>query len=144
MQGLKKSGLFVLMVVLAAAWAVLPAQAQMGVGERVEIPFDFSAGNTAFKAGTYTVTEMRPGIFSISSLDRRENGFALSFSDDSANRSHQAHLVFARYGSEMFLEKVFLSGEDGDAQLVRSSREKELMRSLAAGEQFSLLLLPAR
>jgi len=53
-----KVKLFVLLAMLGAVMAVVPAQAQTGIREPVNIPFDFAAGSTQFRAGMYTVDEV--------------------------------------------------------------------------------------
>jgi hypothetical protein len=139
-----KLRLFIMLALLGAAVTVVPAHAQIGIRESVNIPFDFAVGNTQFKAGMYTVDEVRPGTLAISSIDGQQHSFALTFRGDSANHSQQPHLVFTRYGSETLLDKVFLSAENDYEQLVPGKREKELARRQKARQEFSLLIQPAR
>jgi hypothetical protein len=138
-----KSGLFILLATLGAALTVVPAHAQVGIRESVSIPFDFSVGSTQLKAGMYTIKEVQPGTLAISSVDGQQHDFALTFRGDSANLSRQPHLVFNRYGSQTFLEKVFLSSENDYERLVPGKREKELSKRQAGGEEFSLLVQPS-
>ena len=145
MQMLMKSTLFaVVMTVLGAALAVAPAHAQSDSRVLVTIPCDFSVGNTQLKAGRYTVQELQSGVLAFSSKDGQENLFALIVRGDSPNRGHQPRFVFMRYGSEAFLNKVFLSADNDYDQLRLSSRERELMQVRASGEELSLLAQPAR
>lgn len=137
-----KSGLFILLAILGAALTVVPAHAQTGIRESVSIPFDFSVGSTQLKAGMYTIKEVQAGTLAISSVDGQQHDFALTFRGDSANLSRQPHLVFDRYGSQIFLDKVFLSTENDYERLVPSRREKELAKRQISGEQFSLLVQP--
>ena len=139
-----KFRLFVLLALLGAVITAVPAHAQIGIRESVNIPFDFAVGNTQFKAGMYTVDEVQSGTLAISSVDGQQHSFALTFRGDSANQSQHSHLVFARYGSKTFLDKVFLSAENDYEQLVPGSREKELAQHQKAGEELSLLIQPAR
>ena len=56
--------------------------------------------------------------------DGQDHQFALSVGDEAANQGHQPRLVFARYGDETFLNKVFFSGGDDYRQLLRTSKRK--------------------
>jgi len=143
MQSVMKFVLFMLMTVFATAFTTVPARAQSGSWVQIDIPFDFSVGNTTLKAGNYRVQELQSGILAFAN-DGQEHKFALTVACESANRSHQPKLVFSRYGDEAFLNKVFLSGDSDCHQLSRSSREKKLIQKPASGEELSLLVQPAR
>ena len=145
MQSLMKSMLLaVLMTVLGAALAITPAHAQSSGRVRVNIPFDFSVGNTWLKAGSYTVEELESGVLAFSSNEGQKHVFALTVRGYSANRGQQPHIVFTRYGTEAFLNCVFLSVDDDCNQLPRSSREKRFIHNQASGDELSLLIQPAR
>ena len=139
-----KLGLFVVVAMLGSAITVVPAHAQVGIREFVNIPFDFAVGQTQFKAGMYTVDEVQAGTLAISSVDGQHHSFALTFRGDSANHSRQPHVVFTRYGSMTFLDKVFLSSENDYEELVPGKREKELAQRQKGGEELSLLIQPTR
>jgi hypothetical protein len=144
MQSLMKPMFFVLIAVLGAVVAIAPAHAESDSRVLVNIPFDFSVGNTPLKAGNYKVEELRSGILAFSSQDGQGNQFALTIPGESANSSHKPKLVFTRYGNEMFLSKIFLSGDDDCRQPLPSSREKKLIQERSSGEELSLLIQPAR
>jgi hypothetical protein len=144
MQSVMKFMLFGLMTVLGAVLAVAPAQAQDASRVYVDIPFAFSVGNTTLNAGHYRVAELLSGILAFSSSDGQESQFALTVPEDSANPTHEPKLVFKRYGDEAFLSKVFLSGDRDCRQLLRSSREKQLIQKRESGEELSLLIQSAR
>jgi hypothetical protein len=144
MQSLMKPMLFVVMTVLGVVLAIVPAHAQSGSRVSANIPFDFSVGNTTLKAGSYTVEQLQSGIIAFSSSDEKEHQFALTVPGDSGNQNQESHLVFTRYGSETFLKRVFLSGNEEYHELLRSSREKELIKNQATGDEVSLLIQPAR
>jgi hypothetical protein len=61
-----------------------------------------------------------------------------------ADYNHQPRLVFARYGKEVFLDKIFLSSNGNGRELLPGSREKMLIEKRASGEELSLLIQPAR
>jgi hypothetical protein len=122
----------------------VPAHAQSGSRVLANIPFDFSVGNTTLKAGSYTVEQLQSGIIAFSSEEEKQHQFALSFPGDSAKQSQEPHLVFIRYGSETFLKRVFLSGNEDCRELPESSRERELIKNQASGAELSLLIPPTR
>jgi len=142
MQSLMKF-MFALIAVFGAA-LVTPAHAQSSNRLVVDIPFDFSVGNTLLKAGNYEVEELHSGILVFNGNDGQDRQFVLTVGDEVANQGNQPKLVFARYGDETFLNKVFLSRGDGYRQVLPSSREKKLIQKRTSGEELSLLIQPAR
>ena len=144
MQYLLKPMLFAVITVLGVALTIVPAHAQSDSRVLANIPFDFSVGKTTLKAGSYTVEQLQSGIIAFSSEDEKEHQFALSFPSDSDKQSKEPHLVFIRYGSEAFLKKVFLFGNEDSHEFPESSREKELIKNQASGAELSLLVQPAR
>lgn len=144
MSSLMKPMLFVLMTVLSAALAIVPAHAQAGSRLLVNVPFDFSVGNSTLKAGSYRVAQLESGILVFSSEDGKEHQFALTVGGDSGKRNEQPRLIFMRYGSETFLTKAFLSGNEEYRELLRSGREKQLIQRQSSGEELALLIQPAR
>jgi hypothetical protein len=143
MQCVFKSMLVAAITVLGAALTIVPAQAQSG-RVLVNIPFEFSVGNTTLKAGSYKVERLDSGIIAVSSEDGKEHKFVLTVPGNSEQQGHEPRLVFIRYGSEAFLKKVFLSTSNDCDELPKSSRERELIKSQASGAELSLLLLPGR
>jgi len=143
MQYVMKVTLFAVITWLGVALTIIPAHAQSGSRVLADIPFDFSVGNTTLKAGSYTVEQLQSGILAFSSHDGREHQFALTVPGNSGNQDQTPRLVFARYGSEAFLERVFVAGNEDYRELLRSSRESELIKSQASDE-LSLLIQPAR
>jgi len=144
MQYLWKSMLLAVLTVVGAALTIEPAHAQSGSRVSANIPFDFSVGNTTLKAGSYKVERLESGILAFSSEDGREHKFALTFPGDSDRESQESHLVFIRYGSEVFLKRVFISGNENSYELPESSREREIIKNQASGAELSLLIQPTR
>ena len=143
MQSLMKFT-FVALIAVIGATLVTPAHAQNSNRFVVDIPFDFSVGNTLLKAGNYKVEELRSGILVFNGNGGQDRQFALTVGDEAANQGNQPKLVFARYREETFLHKVFLSGGDDFRQLLPSSKEKKLIQKRTSGEELSLLVQPAR
>jgi hypothetical protein len=144
MQYLLKPMLFALITVLGVTLTIAPAHAQSRSRTLANIPFEFSVGNTKLKAGSYTVEQLESGIIAFSSEDGKEHQFAMTFPGDSNKQSQEPRLVFIRYGSEAFLKRVFLSGNENYNELPESSRERELIKHQASGDELSLLIQPAR
>src|SRR5258705_8609850 len=112
MQYLLKPILFAVTTILGVALTIVPARAQSGSRALADIPFDFSVGNTTLKAGSYMIEQLQSGILALSSSDDKEHQFAMTFPGDSDKQNQESHLVFIRYGSEAFLKRVFLSGNE--------------------------------
>lgn len=144
MQYLLKSMLLAILTVCGAALTIVPANAQSGSRALANIPFDFSVGNTTLKAGSYSVEQLQSGILALSSSDSKTHQFAMTFPSDSDQQSQESHLVFIRYGSEVFLKKVSLSGDENSYELPESRRERELIRNQTSGAELSLLIPPTR
>jgi hypothetical protein len=144
MQYFVKPMLLAVITVLGTALTIMPAHAQSITRVVANIPFDFSVGKTTLKAGNYTVEQLQSGIVAFSSEDEKEHQFALTLPGNSDKESQEPHLVFIRYGSEAFLKKVVLSGDDNSRDLPQSSRERELIKNQLPGAELSLLIQPPR
>jgi hypothetical protein len=144
MKSLMKSKLLVLMVVFGAVLAAVPATAQNGNRVSVNVPVDFFLGDTPLKAGNYTITQLESGILVFSTEDGQQQQVAYTLRGESPNRNQTPHLVLARYGNEIFLNQVFLSGSDDCNNLVRSSREKKVIWEQERNEKLSVLVQSIR
>ena len=144
MQYLLKPMLLAVLTVFGATLTIATAHAQSGSRALANIPFDFSVGNTTLKGGSYSVEQLQSGILALSSSDNKEHQFAMTFPSDSDQQSQESHLVFIRYGSEVFLRKVSLSGNENSYELPESRRERELIRNQTSGAELSLLIPPTR
>ena len=133
-----------MLVAVMTTLTIVPAHAQSGSRVLANMPFDFSVGNTTLKTGSYTVELLQSGLLALSSNDGKEHQFALTIPGDSGNESQEPHLVFTWYGSEAFLKRVFLAGNEDYHELLRSSRENELIKNQASGDELSLLTQPIR
>jgi hypothetical protein len=144
MQYLLKPMLLAVITTLGAALTIVPAHAQSGSRVLANIPFEFSVGNTILKAGNYTIEQLQSGIVALSSEDEKEHQFALTVPGDSDKQIQESHLVFIRYGSEAFLKKIVLSGDENCRELPESSRERQLIKNQTSGTELSLLIQPPR
>ena len=134
----------VLMIVLGAALAIAPAHAQTSGKVLVSIPFDFSVGNNSLKAGSYQLEALESGVLVFSATNGQQRQIVFALRGDSTNLNQRPHLEFTRYGTEAFLSRVFLSGSADSNELLRTSREKKLIRDQVSREEVSLLIQPAR
>ena len=144
MQYLVKPMLLAALTVFGVALTIVPAQAQSGSRALANIPFDFSVENTTLKAGSYTVEQQHSAILALSSSDEKYNQFAMTFPGDPDKQSQESELVFIRYGNEVFLKRVFISGNENSYELPESSREREIIKNQASGAELSLLIQPTR
>jgi hypothetical protein len=144
MQYLLRPMLLAVLTVVGVTLTIIPANAQSGSRALADIPFDFSVGNTPLKAGSYSIEQLQSGILALSSSDNREHQFAMTFPGDSDRQSQESHLVFIRYGSEVFLKRVSLSGNENSYELPESRREAALIRNQRSGAELSLLIQPTR
>ena len=133
MQSRKKLLMFVLGAVIVSALAIAPAHAQSGRAS-FDVPFDFVAGTTVMKAGTYRFTTDGNFVVFVSNGEKTSQMMLLPGS--AAPRSgRETYLQFTRYGNESFLSKVVFSN-DVKFDLARSSREKEILaRARTTGTQ---------
>ncbi|HTG94205.1 MAG TPA: hypothetical protein VL866_16545 [Pyrinomonadaceae bacterium] len=111
--------------------AIVRVSAQAPTAAQVNIPFDFSAGNSALKAGTYTIARTTGSILKLRSADG-EKTVLINAPLTIGSRDFKAgeRLVFNRYGKEYFLTQVWLTADAG-RQLLPSKAEMETSRGLA-------------
>ncbi|MGC1613801.1 MAG: hypothetical protein WA736_03865 [Candidatus Acidiferrum sp.] len=113
----------VMALTLAATARVAQAQEMM----KVNIPFDFVAGDRALPAGEYTVTVSGP-LHTLILNDRKDSASAIlgSHAVLAAEAQSQSKLIFNRYGDRYFLSQVWSEGNYSGRQLSKSAREKEV------------------
>lgn len=119
--------------------AVVSVSAQTAREMTVEVPFEFTVGDTTLPAGVY-------GVYRTSTqnqiLVRRSDGDGAALILTDAVRRGQpavdASLEFRRYGDQYYLARVWTKGEQIGRKLAPSRRErktvKEATRNLAQAE----------
>ena len=97
-----------------------------GADIRVTIPFNFYAGDQSLPAGIYSVrTDVAHKVMILRS-EKTPGLFVMANRLESANTPEQGRLSFKRYGSNYFLQEVWIAGRN-EGQEVRSGKlEKEL------------------
>ncbi|HKN76524.1 MAG TPA: hypothetical protein VJW94_15195 [Candidatus Acidoferrum sp.] len=119
-------------LVMAAVMA-LTAMATTRVAQaqgtmRVNVPFDFAAGNKTLPAGEYSVkispTDSR--VLLIQSEDTTASMFIGTNAVVANEPQTESKLIFNRYGDHYFLSQVWNEGEPRGRQLMKTAREKEI------------------
>ncbi|HVH71773.1 MAG TPA: hypothetical protein VNB49_11770 [Candidatus Dormibacteraeota bacterium] len=96
------------------------------------IPFAFTAGDTALPAGEYRVEKLQQGSAVV--LIRCTEGSPAVMVMTSAAETNGPHgktkLIFHRYGNRYFLAQIWSAGSSHGRELPKSAKEKE--QALAA------------
>src|SRR5262245_32818454 len=114
------------------------AQAQ-SLSNRItaNVPFDFSIANKKLPAGKYSIVRARANsddsVLAILDGDGHSKEIRVSIPVSSFEAKNKPTLIFHRYGDQYFLSEVWSAGETTGRQFPRSSAEREILRSLAAG-----------
>jgi hypothetical protein len=111
------------------------AHAQMSVGLKGNVPFQFRIGDKTLPAGEYSLKRPSLGqqILIMRNLDAKGGSVAFHPHSVSAKSSQETKLVFHRYGRTYFLSQVWQGlGEDTGLQLVQSKAERVIAHQMAA------------
>lgn len=129
---MKKQRLFSLLVVVVLMTVTSLSAQTNGSPVKVNIPFDFDAGNKHFSAGEYKVNAINPqGALSIFGRGS-ESGLVNSRRVQSHNPSASTKLIFHQYGSRYFLYQIWVEGEDSGRELSKTRMENELASNATA------------
>src|SRR5918911_1417326 len=132
-QALRTATLLSLFIVVAAA----SVHAQGLVADRavLDIPFDFSAGGTQLRAGSYVVTKS-PTTISIRGKEGRQTVMLLPMRTlQSGGTLSAAKLVFHRYGDSYFLAEAWMFAYDLGYELRPSRAEREMIAKDSAARR---------
>jgi hypothetical protein len=123
-MSLSKYGKF---IALAAVFGLAPAFAQEVT---FDVPFAFTAGSQAWRAGNYQVSVSKPGILMIRNTQTSKSAFLLTTGTDShATSATQAVMKFNQYGDHYFLSQVWVGLDRGEA-LQKSPAERERAKAV--------------
>jgi hypothetical protein len=112
--------------------AVASVHAQSSVEMRVNVPFDFSAGNAKLKAGVYTIRRSTGKILVLRALNETKDVFVLTpYPIQRLEGDQSGKLVFHRYGNQYYMAEAWTGGETIGAGLNESRGERRLARELA-------------
>jgi hypothetical protein len=143
---LKGLALFGLVIVLSMS----SVQAQTSGKTKVRIPFDFVAGKSKLKAGTYSVRQLSDNALVIRSEDNGTSAI-LSAPLSIGTRANEAgrRLVFNKYGDWYFLSQVWLRADSGrqlfpTSAETRAAREFRLATGRPTADRVAILIAPER
>jgi hypothetical protein len=120
-----------LSLLLVLAGASVNAQRLSDDTIGVNIPFDFTVGETRFPAGKYTLRRIAlPSSYDrlvIQSADGRgDSHTGVTRPNRTSQAPKQSKLVFNRYGDQYFLSQVWIAGSDTGRDLFPSRNERNL------------------
>jgi len=142
--------LFLSLCLVAGLGATLTnAQIRSDAAIRANIPYAFVVNNTTLPGGTYVITVDDPYGSDTSVLEiRSANGkTAVLFDTDpitGPRLAPQTELVFDKIGDTYFLSKVFLKGDGGGNQVLKSKTQRRLEENGAIAESHSIAASPAQ
>lgn len=135
---------------LVSLGATLTANAQIRSDATIKanIPNSFVVNNTTLPAGTYVITVVDVGASDLTVLEiRSANGkTAVLFDTQSVTvpgLAPQTALVFDKIGDTYFLSRVFLKGNEGGNQLLKSKMQRRLEENGSIAESHSIAASPA-
>lgn len=107
---MKKSHLTAVLTLTCLLGLGISARAQDTEGVRVNVPFEFVAGDTIMPAGTYTVGRLSIDAYSGIEISGRRNGtFVLPMAVD-GTPTEQPKLSFEHVGGKYFLSEAVTPG----------------------------------
>ena len=142
--------LFLSLCLVAGLGATLTnAQIRSDATIRANIPYSFVVNNTTLPAGRYVITVSDPYGSDTSVLEiRSANGkTAVLFDTEPVTDPRPApltELVFDKIGDTYFLSKVFLKGDGGGNQLLKSKTQRRLEENGSIAESHSIAASPAQ
>ena len=135
---------------LVSLGATLTANAQIRSDAtiRANIPHSFVVNNATLPAGAYVITVVDPYASDLTVLGiRSANGKTAVFVDTESvavpGLAPHTELVFDKIGDTYFLSKVFLEGDDGGNQLLKSKMQRRLEENGSIAESHSIAGSPA-
>lgn len=120
-------------LVMAMFVMVGSAQAQsLSNKMRINIPFEFSVGDSRLPAGEYSIGRALPSsgdtVLLISNVKHPDSVFPLTNSAQSFLPKDADTLMFHRYGDQYFLFQVWPKGATYGRVMVKSRSEREAQR----------------
>ena len=136
-QILKAATILSLVVALTTTFAAVPAAADSLGSIRVDVPFEFSAGQRVFPAGKYTIRQAgvsTNGLIQIRSEDGKASVFLSTHSAQSLQSRDETALIFHRYGDQYFLFQLWAVGDTTGLEMPKSSTERQAARGIEANK----------
>ena len=143
--------LFLSLCLVAGLGITLTANAQIRSDAtiRANIPYSFVVNNTTLPEGTYVIAVADPYGSDVSVLEIRSanSKTAVLFDTEPVTGPRvapQTALVFDKIGDTYFLSRVFLVGEEGGNQLLKSKTQRRLEENGSIAESHSIAASPAQ
>jgi hypothetical protein len=94
----------------------------------VNVPFDFTAGNTTLPAGEYSILKstIDTSVLTIQRTDQTASIMIPTMAAVSSQPQSESRLIFHRYGDRYFLSQVWTAGTPRGRELSKSASEKEV------------------
>src|SRR5687768_4934743 len=130
LKGLATFGVFLTLTVGSV-------QAQSGYTIKVDIPFDFTAGETSLRAGIYAIKLTSENVLLVRSIDGKKSVLVLARqATEPRSRQKPGRIIFNRYGDRYFLSQAWVRGADLGVELNLSGAERRLAKEhrLAKGD----------
>jgi hypothetical protein len=126
----KQISIVFVMLGLLATIAAPSIRAQFtDVTIRVDIPFDFTVGDTTLPPGKYIITAPEPPdphILELRSDDGRIGVLFIANTAQATRPPEQTELVFKHIGGRYFLSQIWVQGENSGVQLPNPRPELKL------------------
>jgi hypothetical protein len=133
------------MIGLFLMLAIVTVQAQTTAGE-VNVPFDFVAGKTELKAGTYNIKQRSGNVLAISNAEGKTVALVNApLTIGSRDAKAGTRLVFNQYDTRHFLSQVWLRVDTGrqlfttDAETA-AAREHKLAKRKGAPKRVDVAI----
>jgi hypothetical protein len=117
--------LFSTIAFLAIASSAIAGRAlSLDTAVKTTVPFNFTAGDQQFPAGTYTISRESFGLLRI---QNREKGIEVYVAAMPASNevNNDGELIFKRYGNQYFLKEVLASRLGFDSKIAAWKLEKK-------------------
>ena len=114
-------------------FAMVNAQGQAPSKVTVEIPFEFSAGNTTLHAGVYNIKRMSGNVVTLRSEDGKSAAtLNAPVTHNSSDPNAVERLVFSKHGERYYLSQIWLTADSG--------RQVWISREAEKGERIAIAL----
>lgn len=124
---------------LALTFALgVAASAQGARAIRIQVPFDFAAGERRMPAGRYTVGRVRADAGGALLIRSEEGGgAAVVLTNAGEAPTSRASMTFRQYGESYFLAEVSMPGADSVREVPKGRGERSIEQETAeeAGEE---------
>ena len=117
----------ILLTVILAGAPLSPALRAQDPEDVVEVnvPFAFESGSQHFAPGLYTISRNDQNVIAI--RGESKSGFVLSWFNEDGKPSKTTKIVFSKYGDQLFLQELWVSGDTSHTYFLPSKEEKREM-----------------